>query len=541
MSMTSRSAAFALACASLAAPGRAQVEIPKVSEIIEVQVTNIDVIVTDKLGRRIHGLKKEDFELLDSGKPQEITNLSEIVIDAERPAAVDLTPGAAPPPSLVPPRRIVIFFDSASTTPIERRRVVPALLQLIRDLGPSDEAMVVSWNRHIKVHAQPTNDRAKLEKAIDGAAREMSLGSARMTMFENLIGDSAQVRAEKSMEARRRIREANSDLTESVRGLQGIITRLSGVDGRKALILISSAFSFRPGIEGADAAEADFLLMAEDVRAPELIKSLTSAANSAGVTIYTFHAQGLESGMSAADSAANTSLERVRTAGGSVDGLSYMAARTGGFGAANTNSFTRAVTQIAEDLSSYYSIGYRASARRRDGERSVSVRTRNRDYVVRARHSLIERSFETEVTDRVISALLFPASSNDLGIAAEVLGNERKKKNRFAIPIDVKIPMSALGFTRDGEGFVADVSIFIASSDASGRMSKVERYNHRIPVKREKMAELPGKYYTYGMDVDLRSASIENRFAIAVLDNVTKATGYTTVDVKPPQDNSARR
>ena len=43
-------------------------------ESIDVNVVNVDVYVTDKKGNRIHGLKKEDFELYEDKKLVAITN-----------------------------------------------------------------------------------------------------------------------------------------------------------------------------------------------------------------------------------------------------------------------------------------------------------------------------------------------------------------------------------------------------------------------------------------------------------------------------------
>src|SRR5262249_1682411 len=44
---------------------------------VEVRVVNVDVVVTDKAGHRVTGLTKNDFEILEDGKPQTITNFDE--------------------------------------------------------------------------------------------------------------------------------------------------------------------------------------------------------------------------------------------------------------------------------------------------------------------------------------------------------------------------------------------------------------------------------------------------------------------------------
>src|SRR5260370_15470676 len=50
--------------------------VPRAGETIEVSIVNLDVIVTDKRGHRIHGLTKDDFEVFEDGKPQPISNFA---------------------------------------------------------------------------------------------------------------------------------------------------------------------------------------------------------------------------------------------------------------------------------------------------------------------------------------------------------------------------------------------------------------------------------------------------------------------------------
>src|ERR1044072_3261561 len=50
----------------------------QVSEVIEVRVANVDVVVLDRAGKPITGLTKDDFQLFENGKPQPLTNFYEI-------------------------------------------------------------------------------------------------------------------------------------------------------------------------------------------------------------------------------------------------------------------------------------------------------------------------------------------------------------------------------------------------------------------------------------------------------------------------------
>lgn len=53
-------------------------DIPQLSYYIEVIVNNVEVIVTDKKGNRITGLKPENFEIYEDGVLQKMTNFYEV-------------------------------------------------------------------------------------------------------------------------------------------------------------------------------------------------------------------------------------------------------------------------------------------------------------------------------------------------------------------------------------------------------------------------------------------------------------------------------
>src|SRR5688572_31451547 len=56
-------------------------------EVIDVNVVNLTVRVTDQEGRPVRGLGRGDFEILEDGKPVEIANFYEVSssIDYEAP------------------------------------------------------------------------------------------------------------------------------------------------------------------------------------------------------------------------------------------------------------------------------------------------------------------------------------------------------------------------------------------------------------------------------------------------------------------------
>src|SRR5207247_6580101 len=88
--MCSRLSLFAaiLAFAPTVSP---QTPLTPVVASVDVKVVNVDVSVTDGSGKPVSGLTKDDFEVLEDGQPQAITNFS-VTQQKVRQAAAALTP-----------------------------------------------------------------------------------------------------------------------------------------------------------------------------------------------------------------------------------------------------------------------------------------------------------------------------------------------------------------------------------------------------------------------------------------------------------------
>ena len=179
-------AAF-LAATTLFAQQQPQTELPKLSETIDVRVINVDVVVTDKKGNPITGLKKEDFHLYENGVPKTVTNFYEVegskalnVVAASQPGVQAPPPAAQPAREEIPEnlrRRIIFFVDNLSLMPFNRNRVFKEMKEFARNvMRPGDEAMVATWNRSMKVRVNFTRDPIQIQQMLDIIAGESALG-----------------------------------------------------------------------------------------------------------------------------------------------------------------------------------------------------------------------------------------------------------------------------------------------------------------------------------------------------------------------------
>jgi VWFA-related protein len=158
--------------------------VPSVSEAkpqysappIDIHVNRVllPVVVRDKQGRTVADLKKEDFQVLDEGKPRSISAFnvekrgssgSESAPGAEFDRNPQVTVNKANQSSILPERVTVLLFDDLHLTYDDTTYVQQAASKALDGvLSGSDVAAVVSMSG--KINSGLTRDRAKLQDAI---------------------------------------------------------------------------------------------------------------------------------------------------------------------------------------------------------------------------------------------------------------------------------------------------------------------------------------------------------------------------------------
>jgi VWFA-related protein len=541
-------AAF-LAATTLFAQQQPQTELPKLSETIDVRVINVDVVVTDKKGNPITGLKKEDFQLYENGVPKTVTNFYEVegskapnVVAASQPGVQAPPPVAQPAREEIPEnlrRRIIFFVDNLSLMPFNRNRVFKEMKEFARNvMRPGDEAMVATWNRSMKVRVNFTRDPIQIQQMLDIIAGESALGvsnksEARDTQKRIKDTDTYD---DAVATARTYAQSVEHDLRQTVESLTALMSTLAGVEGKKILVLTTEGFQMQPGREmfamidevGREKGWTGSSSMMEGMSfdASSLIQDIARTANANGITLYAIHAGGLgmvNEGMSAENATPIPFSVSQAAASNSTDSLQLISELTGGLASVNTNNFAQAFKNIQRDLDSYYSLGYRAGTERVDRQRTIDVRVNNKNYVVRNRETFVEKSTFAEMSDRVIANLLYKTKANDLKILVR-LGQPKPQDDLFRVPVEVQIPMESLTLLPQGERYMGSFSVYFAVANKEGDMSDVSRRTHQVSVPNADFPKIKGKYYTFAVDLLMEPGP--NRVSVGVVDDVSNVTGF---------------
>lgn len=537
------------------APAQPASDSPRVSASAEVSILGIDVVVTDKDGKPVRGLKASDFEVLHGGKPVTITNFHEgrdvgggpLPAGSDVPAA-EASPRSAPEPAAVrPPRRVVVFVDQLYLPePNRRRGLFDGLKEFLAKalLGPGDEAMVVSWGDSVRVVRSFTADLAALGETLDAVARrvarldgeanEIAELAARDFWFESVAADPKVGTSVGSTELSREIAalQAFNMMKAKVTALRGLVALMAGMEGRKSLVVVAHRFGRYPGREYYVGPRDGLAGFAKERDARPLLEELAEAANASGVTLYGIYPYDNVAMVSAAESPALNPGVSSGAWGAGTDaiwmnemaGLDFVSERTGGTTAGHPGVLPRFFERVATDLGSFYSLGFPASGATKPS--SVKVRVKREGLTARTRTTVAERTAEERLTDRALANLFAPDASSRIGISV-VAGDAKPSGKKYRIPLEVRIPMSALVRLPGPASTHGKFSVFVVAATPKGDFSEVTRRRQAFEVKRGEEKKADGSHLTYTLEVE--SDAPAPRISLAVWDEIGGEAGFALV------------
>jgi VWFA-related protein len=557
----------------------------EIGDRVDVNVVNVDVYATDKDGNPVPGLGRGDFEIREDGKAMEMVNFdafSGTPQDAAPPASAPATPGAgaAAEPRPGDGESLVVFIDNTFLVPAHRNRVLRQLREALDQLRPEDRVMVVTADPGLNVRLPFTADRGALARALDAVEKLSGTGMASLSQRRDATRQIFSIRDVGLMDpepnpcppdivnpAMSFAQAVRADVLRSLQTLTVLVNSLSGVAGRKALLLISDGMPATPGEEvfqvlyemcsggGAINGTPDTydesnnlsayngrqaLLDAQRFSTATELAALAAHANAHQVTLYTLQASGLQG--TAAASAEYEMDERVlqMMSVSSVEITNYqgalfaLATDTGGRATLNANDIRRDMGRIRQDFATYYSLGFSPPHQGDGRAHAVEVRVKRPGVRLRYRKSYRDKPALERVVDRTLAVLYYGDEDNPLDVQMEIGEQAPAAVGTWTVPVRLRIPLYKLALRQNEQSFDGKLQLLVATHSAAGEGSPMRQVEVPISIPRMQALTALGQSYLYEVKLTLQPGA--QRIAVGIHDEATASTSYLVRSVQVPTE-----
>ena len=536
-------------------------ELPQLRETVEVSIVNVDVFVTDKNGRRVHGLTRDDFEIFENGDRQDITNFAEYASPVELEGAIAGRAEAAPEQ-----RRIVALFIERVGLPQARaKEFVDSLRSLLwNTVRPGDAVSIMTWERFLKMRMPYTSDVDKLNATLDQIEKE--LAGTQLDYYERFRRDAVEMTDFAADVARFNLSQIAADLRlvdqptggvvtaqlhaniamidmkRKVNAVNAIINSMAASDAKKILLLAVHRF---PQYAGAEFFYAAGLTdpppgVKNKLDATYIVDEMTRNANAAGVTIYPLLPRGADDTAAVPDPGSNIRPDTRLGHDILLNDLvmaNHVADRTGGLTAWGTTNVAGLLPRIEDDVTDYYSLAYRTRTTKQDRTRDVVVKAKDRELVVRSRRQFVEKSDTSRMRERVLATLFGVTEPPTFAIAAQAK-RQSATRGRKTVPVKVRIPIKSLTLLEQSGHHVGRFSVFVATGAPLGDTSEITHRIQPVQIAAKDLDRARSSYYTYSIDVEVDDRA--DRVAVGVQDEVSKDFALIRVPIRA-EDIAAKR
>ncbi len=411
---------------------------------VDVELATIEVAVLDKKGNPVSNLKKEDFQLHEDGKKQEILSIDEV-------NSKDSSLGAGPidENALRRGKIVLIIFDDTT---------IPQLyFQKSRDSAAA----------FVKEHMRPQDLFA------------VACRGATMKIFQNLTDDRRDVLAAIAQTAT----FTSTGTFEIWPSLEGINRSMVSLKGQKSVLIFGRPYNY----SGSTPYETDTYRRAVD------------SAKSANVTYYTIEPGSVVGGSFGPEGGGiitRNSMGRVTPfpqLQAYTPGAPWsLAADTGGFSIRNTNDIDVELDKLDQQLSNYYILGFQSNNPNHDGAfRNVKVKTELKGVTLKYRPGYQDRRpvdalASSRQEQRLLTALATPGAATQLPVAFRPMYFYLPTRGARVL-VASRIRMEKTTFRKKGQQIGTDLNIMGVAYAENGSIAA--RFSQTLPISFDKEKE----------------------------------------------------
>jgi VWFA-related protein len=575
-----RHPAWALAAIALALGAPAQDKPAEQKRLffdtVQVNLISVDVFVTDRAGRPVTGLQREDFEVFEDGHPVNVTNFfaADPSVPTLSPVSVADALGELPSgePNLPPVEQrlsVVLLVDNSGITEAERNLALGNARKMLADCLrlPRTQAMVVMLDVRAHIRQTFTSNAQLLNAALDKLEREpadRTAGAINTSMIERAMSrislppqfsgqglgspggriESRDFAEQEALSILQSIRSSAAEARERTRATlvstTDFIGSLAGLPGRKVVFYVGNGLSLNPGESlfmkwqsrfGQAGLERGFSapLEAMGLSLSSDFRNLVARANSGRVTFYAIDASGgIAPGAVSAEQAVIDPEPGLNTseAMGRQHSMQHLAFATGGEAIAAAPDPSATLARLLKDFDTYYSLAYPAPRIGDGRDHSITVKVRRDGAKVRYRRHYLDKTADDRVAERNLSALLHDSGSNSLEVEVRVGTPVSRGGGTFSVPLLVSVPVGKLVLLPEGDTHRGSVTIFLAAKDLDDRITPPVKRHFSLSVPNSSLVAALGQTGSYTFELVM--ARGPQTVAVSVRDDLAQTESTVT-------------
>jgi VWFA-related protein len=510
----------------------------------------VPVIVHDKKGAHVPGLKAEDFAIFQDGKQQKLASAEEVIASPPATAAKPGQPGEFTNQGMTGPeaqRLTIIAFDTINTPflnqtqareglvrylvknlergPVALLKIYPGGVSLVFDFTTDREVIRAGLTQALKQNFHAMQDSRAIDHPRDiqkfnaglpdDAPKAGPLDLTRVpdpTLKVKLLSDLAESWSSSTLQ--------RNAIQETLEAMRHIASVYAGVPGRKSLLWLTAGFPWdvNPGSEATPGG----VTWVYDLTFQQL--------NDANISVYPVNVKGIEiQGATLEDTARNrgTSIADPTTFSAPkgddeyqarISTLEVVASMTGGQAFYRDNELPLAFQKAEEDASGYYMLAYYLERENtRPGWHKLQVKTTRKGTNLRTRSGFFTTAAGTTAgpeNSELAAALNSPLDYTGLPVTVRWLPVTVKPGASLReVGCEVVLPAGAVTVDA-GKNNHMSMEFLAAARDPGGAVATQFSQQVTQDLKPEGLAELQARGLTYHNVLQLPPGQYLVRFVV---------------------------
>jgi VWFA-related protein len=533
---------------------------------ITTKLVQLDAVVTDEKGNQVTDLKAEDFEIMQDGKAQPITNFSYVNTTLPKTVApvklekkdknAILPPPASPGFGATRGRLITFVVDNCTASSESIYAMRESLTKYVRQqMQPGDLVAIYQTIGKASLLQQFTSDREQLLRLVNKIAWYPGGGCATAggPAFEPARNDFLSETAKEVNDA---VQDADRDVQSIsvISVLDYIVRRLELIKGRKVVFLLSDGIALRTRTGNGTRGGSEVSNL-RTLRTESILRDLTDAANRAAVVFNTIDTRGLTNtdviegvdDVQAINSIPTAGADDVTTRRRNLlfdtqEGLNFLANETGGTFFKNQNKLEVPIARALNLEKGFYLLAYQpddTETFKGKNFNEIEIRVKRPGLKVVSRAGFLGRVDEKRNPNKrggdseLYEAITAPLPRTDLNLRMTAFFGNTSAKGSFVRSL-VHLDGKDITFTDDVNGS-KKVTLDVSAVTLDEKNEVVDDFNrtHSVMIPAAAFQLIKQNGLVYSVDVPVKKEGTYS-FRVAVRDVKSKTLGTVSQVVEVP-------